>query len=380
MLRRPILPIIAPPPGRVPEMGRRLHVVHVVDSMKLGGVQSLLLSVLPRLADLDIDCTLAVLHGPGVFSEAFAAQGIPPHHLAASRWDPRIPWRLRTLLRAEAPDIVHAHGAPSCLFSEWARPPRLVEHLHHIRGGGSRSQQWMERTRYRKCDVLLTCSKAAAASVITPVETRTIYNGIHPSRFRPPSAAERAEARNCFGIGPDDFVLGMTGRITVNKGQRRVCEALHACRERYPQLRLLVAGSGPEEGALKAWCGDHGLTDRVHFAGFREDVLPVLHALDGYVMASEAEGFPMALLEAMGTGLPCLVSDFPSAREIIVDGENGLLFQRGDARHLAEAIADCVESPHKRLEWGVTARERVLKDFTLDQTVAEFAAAYRSLV
>ncbi len=361
-------------------MDRRLRVVHVVDSMKLGGVQTLLLSVLPRLADLDIDCTLAVLHGPGAFSEAFAARGIPPHHLAASRWDPRIPWKLRGLLRAEAPDIVHAHGAPSCLFSEWARPARLVEHLHHIRGGGSLSQQWIERTLYRKCDVLLACSRAAAASVATPVETRILYNGIDPSRFRPPAAAERAEARKRFAIAPDDFVLGMTGRITVDKGQRRVCEALYAVRDRYPQIRLLLAGSGPEEAALKAWCADHGLTDHVYFAGFQEDVLPVLHALDAYVMASDAEGFPVALLEAMGTGLPCLVSDFSSAREIVEDGENALMFQRGNTRHLVEAIADCVESPHKRLEWGAAARETVMQEFTLDQTVALFAATYHSLI
>ena len=183
-----------------------------------------------------------------------------------------------------------------------------------------------------------------------------------------------------FGIAPDDFVLGMTGRITGNKGQRRVCEALHVCRERYPQLRLLLAGSGPEEAALKAWCAAQGLADRVHFAGFREDVLPVLHALDAYVMASEAEGFPVALLEAMGTGLPCLVSDFSSAQEIVVDGDNGLMFQRGDIRHLVDAIADCVESPHKRLEWGAAARETVMQEFTLDQTVALFAATYHSLI
>jgi glycosyltransferase involved in cell wall biosynthesis len=321
---------------------------------------------------------VAVLHGPGPFSNAFSERGISPVHLAASRWDPRIPWKLRGLLRAEAPDIVHAHGAPSCLFSEWARPERLVEHLHHIRGG-SLSQRAMERVVYRKCDVLLACSRAVAASVATPVETRILYNGIDPSRFRPPYAADRAESRKFFGIASDDFVLGMTGRITENKGQRRVCEALYACRERYPRLRLLLAGSGPEEAALKTWCVEHGLNDRVYFAGFQEDVLPVLHALDAYVMASEAEGFPVALLEAMGTGLPCLVSDFSAAREIVVDGENGLMFQRGDTRHLVEAIADCVESPHKRLEWGAVARETVVQGFTLDQTVALFAATYHSL-
>lgn len=361
-------------------MTRRLRVLHVVDSMKLGGVQTLLLSVLPRLADHGIDCELAALHGPGPFSEAFAARGIAPTHLASSRRDPRIPWKLRARMRSSIPDIVHAHGAPSCLFSEWTKAPRRIEHLHHVRGGGGIAQRMMERFLYRRCDLLLACSRSALESVSTPITAKVLYNGVDTNRFRPPDAAARVEARARFGIEREDFLLGMTGRITDNKGQRRVCEALFACRDRYPQLRLLIAGSGPDEARLRDWCGRNGMTDRIRFAGFQADVLPVLHALDAYVMASEEEGLGIALLEAMATGLPCLVSNFSAAREIVTDGESALLFDRASVASLAEAIVDCVESPHKRLEWGACARERVLKDFTLDQTVAQFVAAYRSLV
>jgi len=364
----------------VAEVQPRLHVLHVVDSMNLGGVQTLLLSVLPLLAEQGIDCELAALHGPGPFSEAFAAKGIPLVHLAATRWDPRIPWNLRGFVRAKAPDVVHAHGAPSCTLAEWLRPPQLVEHLHHIRGRGGALQWFLERNLYRNCDWLLACSQAAGDSVSTPVETRVIYNGIDHTRFRPPSAAERNEARGRFGFAASDLVLGMTGRITANKGQRRVCETLLACRARYPQLRLLIAGIGPEEAALKSWCVNHGLADCVRFAGFQKDILPALHALDVFIMASLSEGFPVALLEAMGTALPCLVADFSSAAEIVVHGENVLAFDRAIGASLAEAIADCVESPHKRPEWGSRARETVLERFTLDQTVAQFAAAYRALI
>lgn len=360
-------------------MDRRLRVLHVVDSMKLGGIQTLLLSVFPRMKENGIDCELAVLHGPGPFSESFSHTGFPPTHLAASRWDPRILWKLRQLVRAKAPDIVHAHGAPSCTFAEWLRPPRLVEHLHHIRGGGAFLQQVLERNLYRNGDLLVACSQAAGDSVSTPVETRIIYNGIDPARFRPPSAAERNEARGRFGFAANDLVLGMTGRITANKGQRRVCEALLACRDSYPQLRLLIAGSGPEEETLKTWCADHGLADRLRFAGFQTDVVPVLHALDVFIMASEEEGLGLSLLEAMATGLPCLVSNFPAAAEIVTHGEDALTFTRGNAASLIEAIVDCVESPHKRLEWGTRAREVVLERFTLEETVAQFTAAYRSL-
>lgn len=361
-------------------MERRLRVLHVVDSMKLGGVQSLLLNVLPRLGEHGIDCELAVLHGPGPFSEAFAAHGITPTHLATSRRDPRIPQRLRARMRTSMPDIVHAHGAPSCLFAEWTKAPRRIEHLHHIRGGGGIAERLMERFLYRRCDLLLACSHAALESVSTLATAQVVYNGVDTNRFRPPDATARSEARARFGLQPEDFVLGMTGRITENKGQQRVCEVLLASRKRYPQLRLLIAGSGPDEARLRDWCDHNDLMDRVRFAGFQADVLPVLHALDAYVMASEEEGLGIALLEAMATGLPCLVSNFSAAREIVTVGESALLFERASVTSLAEAIADCVESPHKRLDWGACARERVLKDFTLDQTVAEFAAVYRSLV
>lgn len=360
-------------------MDSRLRVLHVVDSMKLGGVQTLLLSLLPRLADLGMDCEVAVLHGPGPFSEAFTARGFSPTHLASSRWDPRIPWTLRGTVRSNAPDILHAHGAPSCLFSESIQGPRRVEHLHHIRGSGGIAQRWMERYLYRRSELLLACSQAAADSADTPVKKRVIYNGIDPVRFRPPSAAERSQARARFGFAPDEWVMGMTGRITRNKGQQLVCEALRACRERFPHLRLLLAGTGPEEERLKAWCTHQGLADCVRFAGFQPDVVSVLHALDAYIMASESEGFPVALLEAMGTGLPCIVSAFSSAREIVVDGENALIFDRGNPGPLIEAISDGVESPHKRLEWGACARETVLRRFTLDHCAVEMAAAYRSL-
>lgn len=360
-------------------MDRRLRVLHVLDSMKLGGIQTLLRAVLSRLGEYGIDCDLAVLHGPGPFSESFVRTGFPPIHLAASRWDPRIPWKLRRLLRVKAPDIVHAHGVPSCTFSEWLRPQRLVEHVHQIRGCGGKVERIIERGLYRQCDLLLACSRAAGDSVSTPVETRVIYNGIDPARFRPPSAVERNEARERFGFAAKDLVLGMTGRITRNKGQHRVCEALLACRERHPQLRLLLAGSGTEEESLRAWCATHGLADQVRFAGFQLDVLPVLHTLDAFIMASEAEGLGLSLLEAMSTGLPCLVSNFPAAAEIVTHDEDALIFTRGNASNLIEAIGDCVESPHKRLEWGARAREVVLDRFTLDETVAQFATAYRSL-
>lgn len=360
-------------------MDRPIRVVHVVDSMKLGGVQTLLCAVLPHLAERNIQSSVIVLHGPGPFSKAFSECGFAPTHLAPSQWDPRIPWKLRAALRIHAPDVVHAHGAPSCWLAERAHPEQLVEHLHHLRGTGAWSQRWMERRLYRRCDLVLACSGAVAESLATREKVRVVHNGIDPVRFRPPDAARREAARARFGFAPDEFVLGMTGRITANKGQRLACEALAACRDRYPKLRLLLAGSGPEEAGLRAWCAASGVADQVCFTGFLEDVVPALHALDAYVLASESEGFPMALLEAMGTGLPCLVSDFAAAREIVLDGENALAFQRGQVSHLVDVMVDCVESPHKRLDWGAAARDTITARFTIEQTVAKFAAVYESL-
>jgi glycosyltransferase involved in cell wall biosynthesis len=367
-------------------MSRQRRVLHLVDSMKLGGVQTLLAGVLPALAEAEIDVRLAALHGPGPFSEIFAERGLEPVHLASSRLDPVLPFRLRKLLSDAPVDILHTHGVPSCWLGERASGlgyvPRLVQHVHHLNGGqhGQPLQNALERFAYRRGDCLVACSQAVADSFDRELPKRVVYNGIDTGHFEPPSPAQREAARSGFGFLPEDYVLCMTGRITRKKGVLHVCEVLGILVDTYPHLRLVVSGTGPDAAAVRDCCDWPALRGKIVMTGFLDDVRPCLHAADTYVMASAVEGLGSALLEAMATGLPALVSDYPAAREVVEDDMNARIFSPDKQGSLEKILRRHLEDDRKRrCAMGERARTTIVERFSLTRTVSELTALYREL-
>ncbi len=362
------------------------RVLHLVDSLKLGGVQTLLCDVLPRLAARGVDVQVAALHGPGPFSEVLAARGISPRHLASSKWDPRVSPRLERLLKAASCDILHTHGVPSCWLGQRAltsgRVSCLIQHLHHMYQGqhGQPLQNQLERYVYRRGTRLVACSQAVADSVETPLPKQVIYNGIDTEHFAPPTAEARRAARVRFGFAPQDLVLCMTGRITRLKGVRTVCEAVAALHTDFPTLRLLLVGSGPDETAVRSYCVQAGISDIVCMAGFQEDVRLGLHAADHYIMASAREGLGSALLEAMASALPVVVADYPAVKEIVEDGVTARVVSGGTSAGFANALRMALGSPAGNQAQGIAARRTVEERFSLANTVAQWQALYDSVV
>lgn len=365
---------------------RPCRVLHLVDSLKLGGVQTLLCDVLPRLAEEGVAVQVAALHGPGPFSNVLDARGIPPLHLATSRFDPRLPWRLARLLHSSAVDVLHTHGVPSCWLGQRAqasgRVSHLIQHLHHMYQGqhGQPLQNGLERLVYRRGSRLVACSQAVADSVTTPLEKQVIYNGIDTAHFSPPNASERMAARAHFGFGPEERVFCMTGRITRLKGVQTVCEAVATLHTEYPALRLLLVGRGPHEEAVRAYCVDAGISHVVQMPGFLEDVRLGLHAADHYVMASMREGLGSALLEAMATALPVIVADYPAAAEMVEDGVNARVVAGGTVAGFAEAIREVLIRDNGENAQGTAARQVVETRFSLPAIVTQWKALYEDVV
>jgi len=365
---------------------RPCRVLHLVDSLKLGGVQTLLCDVLPGLAEQGVDVRVAALHGPGPFSDVLAARGITPLHLATSRFDPRLMWRLAQLLKSGPVDVLHTHGVPSCWLGQRAlasgRVPHLIQHLHHMYQGqhGQPLQNGLERLVYRRGTRLVACSQAVADSVGTPLPKEIIYNGIDTELFAPPNASERMAARAHFGFGPEDQVFCMTGRITRLKGVHTVCEAVAALHAEFPALRLLLVGHGPDEAAVRAYSAEAGISHIVRMPGFVEDVLLGLHAADHYVMASTREGLGSALLEAMATALPVIVADYPAAAEIVEDGVNARVVVGGTADGFQQAIREALVGSGTNPAQGEAARRVVEARFSLPAIVTQWKALYEDVV
>jgi glycosyltransferase involved in cell wall biosynthesis len=133
------------------------------------------------------------------------------------------------------------------------------------------------------------------------------------------------------------------GQLITRKRVDVIIRAIATLHKTLPAATLLIVGGGPEEGHLKALAAELGLLDAITFAGFQEHVQPFLAQARLLVMASEMEGLPFAIVEAMCSGLVPISTPVGTVEDLIVHGENGLLFPQEDHQALARFIASLLE-------------------------------------
>ena len=148
---------------------------------------------------------------------------------------------------------------------------------------------------------------------------------------------------------------------------------------RAPRARFFLIGDGPLRGALEGQAAELGIADRVVFAGSRDDVFDLLPALDVFALSSRFEGLPIALLEAMATGIAPVTSSVGGIPEVITDGEDGLLVPPGDPAALASALDKVLNDPALRADLGRRAATRAAA-FDLVGAVRRTEDVYRRVL
>jgi glycosyltransferase involved in cell wall biosynthesis len=155
-----------------------------------------------------------------------------------------------------------------------------------------------------------------------------IPNSVDPAQFNPCSAREREQSRAALGLSPRDQAMLFVGKLSKGKGTDLLFAAMPTVLMQEPNAKLLVLGTGPEAVNLRNYAQCLGISNAVRFLGQQSDVRRYLGAADFFVFASHYEGLPLAVLEAMACGLPCLLSDIPPHREIADEGRGALLVQK----------------------------------------------------
>jgi len=176
--------------------------------------------------------------------------------------------------------------------------------------------------------------------------------------------------------------IAASGRLHADKGIEQLLRAAAELRPRYPRLEVAIAGEGPRGPALQALAGRLLPQGAVRFHGHlpRPLLLERLAGADLYVFPSTGdEGLPLALLEAMGLGLPVVASRVSGVTDALRDGREGLLVPPGDARALAGAMAALLEEPDRARSLGRAARERCLAEFSAARMLADLRGALEAL-
>lgn len=168
---------------------------------------------------------------------------------------------------------------------------------------------------------------------------------------------ERIKTRTSLEIRDNDVFMISVGDLNNNKNNKVIINAMSKLNDR--KLHYFLCGDGPLKCKLQKMVIKKGLEDNVHFLGFRNDIPQLLNAADIFVMPSLREGLSRSLMEAMGTGLPCIVSNIRGNTDLIGENKGGFLCKPHSVEEFSKAIDFMAKNEDIRKQMGSTNRERI---------------------
>jgi glycosyltransferase involved in cell wall biosynthesis len=365
----------------------RIRVAHCIWDTTACGAQEVLRLLLSEL-DPDRFGSTVFTFRSGVVADLIEQQGIEVVELRprVRKLDPSLVWRLRSRLKAGGYDVLHTHLFGATLHGVLAARGLdglvSVVTLHTVR----EANLW-QRMAYgqllKRASMVVGCSKKVADEMgrryaaFLAGRLRTIPNGIDAARY---GGFSRSLSRSELGLDEGASVVVAVGRLGDAKGYPILLNAMSMLLARLPDATLLIAGEGPLRSRLEGQAEELGLGRRVRFLGARPDVPRILAAGDVFALSSLWEGLPMALLEAMAAGIPCVATGVGGIPEAMRDQEEGLVVPPNDAGALAAALARCLEDRDFASRLAQRARARVERDFSARRMAREYASLYEELV
>ncbi|MFB3816902.1 MAG: glycosyltransferase family 4 protein [Candidatus Methylomirabilales bacterium] len=290
--------------------------------------------------------------------------------VSAVRHAPRV---RRTVARL-APHLVHCDTLYTALSCGLALAGTRIPVIFHART--SERAVLLDRVVPAVC-ARVVCVSQAAARRFRPrwaSRVRVVLNGVDVTQFRP--GLDGRSLRGRLGIPAQAFVIGYCGQLLRQKGLDHLLGAFARLREKDGSLALFLAGSGPDEAALRQAAGP-----RAFFHAFADSLPDFYAALDVFVLPTLLEeGLSRALLEAMACGLPCVATALGGNPEALGDGTAGVLVPAGDGDALARLLGELRRDPGRRRGLGRAARARALECFDAAATTRKMEAVYREVL
>jgi sugar transferase (PEP-CTERM/EpsH1 system associated) len=364
-----------------------LHVVHVLHALWVGGTENGVVNLINALNREFRHTVVTMIHG-GALAARLPA-GVQIHCLGRERGlDWRMVARLTVLLNRLRPDVVHSRNwacFDAVMAARLARVSVII-HGEHGRGINDPEGKNLRRNRARRLfaplvDRFVTVShdlrRWLVADVRIPLrKVITIHNGVDTTRFAP---SHRASLRAALHLPVERPVIGTVGRLDPVKDQAGLIQAFAKVRIGHPDAVLLIAGDGPCRDELRTLTSSLGLNGKVRFLGERNDIPTVLRAMDVFVLPSIAEGISNTILEAMATGLPVVATRTGGNPELVDENVTGALVPVRDAECLAQVLGTYLDDSSLRAQHGQAARDRAVKEFSLEQMTSRYRDLYLSL-
>lgn len=369
---------------------RAARVLIVIDAFRVTGPAKGILQLCdasrgrftPRLAVIERGC-----RGASPLRQACEVRGLDAVVLVERRrFDPSPLHRAWRLARAWRADVVQTHGYKPTVVGRVLRralgvPWIAFSHGRTAENATVRLYHCLDERLMRSADRVVVVSDAMrrglSARGFADERLVTVPNAV-ALPLRDDGSARRA-ARRALDLPERTPVLAAVGRLSAEKGQRVLVDAMIEVAHAAPDALLLLVGDGPDDAALRARAAavpGHP----IRFLGYRADVTPVYDAADAIVLPSLSEGLPNVALEAMAHGRPVIASAVGGVPEVVDDGATGLLVPPGEPGPLARALIALLRDDGLRAALGAAGRARVETRFSVAARAARILSLYDDLV
>lgn len=288
------------------------------------------------------------------------------------------------------PDLIHAHELISPATTAWMAnrffniPFIITPHSSGVDGDVERlKRKFLGATRLasfrRDAFAFVTISaeidRELEAIGVPAHQKVAIGNGVDTARFAPVDRERKQEIRDELGLPDHAPVAVFVGRLVPVKRLDLLVGLWPKVREKYRDAILLIVGDGPLESRLKT-----AETEGVRFLGSRDDISTVLQAADLFLLASDSEGQPVSLLEAMACEIPCVATRVGGIPDVLTHEYNGLLVPPGDPEAYLEAVFTLLDQPAWRDRIGKKGRERILQKYSHEDVASQLMDLYQRCI
>ncbi len=366
-----------------------MKVLHILDALNRGGAEMLELDVCRNAAKNGLDLSFAATGG-GSLETDFKNSGAKFFRLNRRLpIDPAVILALRRIIKKYGFQIVHTHQPVAGIHAYLATRGMKVKLVQTFHGFiPDKKNQLITRFLVPRMAANISCSKGLLKWLAEVDKTdvagfRIIYNGADTNRLVYSGESLKDELK----LAENTFLFGMVAHFYAHKRKDQItlCKAFVKVAETLPNVHLILVG-GIEAGGESKYDAcvrivkENNLQSRVHFLGQREDMAKIVNSLDAYVFSSFYEGLPIALLEAMLSKKPCILSDIAPYREASQNGEFAEVFETQNPEDLAEKILKIAENDEFRRDLANRAFDFAVRTFSIEAHLESLKNLYQTII
>lgn len=379
-----------------------IRILTMINTLEVGGTEMRLVELARRLPRDRFEMEIACMVSTGAYEPLVREAGVPIHvigylpmreggrlHSDRVLTLPLMGKRVADLLRRVKPDVFHtflpncnvfgAAASALCGFRGLIASRVFTSDYRSINPLYPIIENWAARRAARiVCNCEAVRQETLQREKVDPNKVCVVLNGIDAEKFRP--RPKDTELLKSLGLPANAPIVAIVANLLPHKRHEDFLQAAAQVAKDFPQAHFLVIGRPYDrEAELRALARKLGIASQTHFLGPRKDLPDLYPQMDVLVSTSTDEGLSNALIEGQSCGIPAVATAIAGTPEIVLDGQTGFLIPPLQSQTAAEKIGILLQNPRQRQSFGIAARHKVLRLFSLDRMIDAYALLYEEV-